>query len=92
MDNNILNKLIDLKEKDSIFINGKLFEIKEKLFHNIKHDDFNKDIIRFELNDDYVLELDGERLTFFRLSEKKNIFGFITTRSIYEKIENIKFV
>ncbi len=91
MNENVLNKLIDLKEKDSIFINSKFFEIKERLSHNIKHDDFIKNIIRFELNDGHVLELDGGNVFFFKIIKKRNLFGFITTRSVYENIKKIEF-
>lgn len=91
MNKNSISKLLQLKEKDCVKINGKIFAIQERSLHpaNTK-DEFEKDITRYELGNNYVLEFTGDSPNFFKIIKKNHLFGFTSARSKVEKIKTIE--
>lgn len=93
MDKELIEKLLQLKEKTRLKINGKIFTIQERTFHPANpKDEFEKNITRYELGNNYVLEFTGNDPGFFQIIEKKHLFGFTSTRSKVEKIETIEIM
>lgn len=93
MNQELIKKLLQLKEKDSVKINGKIFTIQERSFHSADPKyKFEEDITRYELGNNYVLEFTADRPSFFQIIEKKHLFGFTSGRSKIEKIETIEII
>ncbi|MFA6427846.1 MAG: hypothetical protein WCW16_05440 [Candidatus Magasanikbacteria bacterium] len=91
MDHLLIEKLLHLKEGDKIKINGRLFTIHQKSFHSAVGE-YHGDITTYDLENNFVLELEGERRHFFQIIEKKHWLGFTSARSRVEKIESIEII
>ncbi|MBI2151465.1 hypothetical protein HYU21_01930 [Candidatus Woesearchaeota archaeon] len=86
-----IQKLLSLKEKDSVKINAKVYTIKKRFFHKADLKDYyEQDTTRYELSNNYVLEFHGETPNLFQLIHKKYIFGFTGTSSKNETIKTIE--
>ncbi|MDO8463291.1 MAG: hypothetical protein Q7S96_03395 [bacterium] len=86
-----IQKLLQLQDGDRIRINDRVFVIERRSFHPAHPKDTYdpRAITRYELGDDYVLEFDGDRPSFFQIVTKRHLFGFTSARSNVEDIETI---
>lgn len=88
MDSKLLVKLLKLKGKDKIEINNEEYIIKERIFSKAT-DEYHSDITRYELGNEYVLEIEWGKPTFFQIIRKTGIF-FKTAKSKIIPIKTIQ--
>ena len=84
-------KLLSLNVGDKININNKTYTIKNKNFYKaeVPHE---SDVIRYEFDDNYVIEITWNIPNFFQIVNKKIFNLFTITKSINIKISNIKII
>jgi len=88
MDSKLLEKLLKLNVNDKLKINNEKYTIKEKIFAKAS-DEYHSDITRYELGNEYVLEIEWGKPTFFQIIRKTGIF-FKTAKSKIIPIKTIQ--
>ena len=88
MNSKLLPRLLKLRLNDKIRINDGEYIIKKRKFVKAS-DEYHSDIIRFELGNDYILEIEWNKPTFFQIIRKKGIF-FETAKSKIIPIKTIR--
>jgi hypothetical protein len=92
MDKELVARFQNLKERDRIKINDKIFTIQKRDFQPANPENYEEENTSFELGDNYFLVFTGNVPAFYQVRWKKHIFGFTSGGSKPEKIESIEII